>query len=166
MSNSVTSLHQARRLQSHILYRCDLQHSNSVNIHLGVLIEFIGADWNVLGMAVRTDLSEAEIAAVAPAWRTRLACPFKYFEPEIERAWRDAESGKCIELLASEYSASLLIEPPLLNEHCLLRQPPDVETEQAIRIEVLELLDTEGRRFLNSAPALKIETSPVKSRAA
>jgi hypothetical protein len=154
--NSVATMHAARCTQSHIIYRCDLQRSASANIHLGILIELAGSDWHSLGVAMRTELSSPEIAALAPAWRDRLSCPFKYFEVEFERAWHQAPCGYCIDLLASEYGASLLVEPPSHLQHQRVVQAGDCETEEAVRLHVFRMLDAEAKRFLNQSKSTAV----------
>jgi hypothetical protein len=146
-------------LGSHVLYRCDLQHSSSVTIHLGVLAELVTDDWHLFGIAARVSLEPSELAALAPAWRDRLIRPFDYLQPEFERAWEQAKPGECIDFLAADYSGSLLIQPPAV------LSPPAAAPTAPERIDlrggIVTSIDKEAARYLNRPPAMTVN-GPVR----
>jgi len=165
IKNSVTTFHAARCLQSHIIYRCDLQRATSANIHLGVLIELVGGNWHSLGVALRRALDKSEIDAIASTWRERLSAPFNYFQAEFETAWNEAEPGACIDWLASKYGASLLVEPALQVDHQrIVPADGDMDLEQVVRAHVFSMLDVEAKQFLDLSkpPAVVVESERAK----
>lgn len=165
MKPSVTKFDPARCLRSHILYRCDLQRSDSVNIHLGVLIELVGPDWHSLGVAVRTGLAPSESDALALAWRDRLSDPFKFFEPYFENAWKRAPTGECIDWLAAEFGSSLLVEPASELPRQRVIHQDGCATEEYVRTHVFSMLDSEAKLFLKRPPAVLIESEPAAAAA-
>ncbi len=141
-----------RLLGSHILYRCDLRQAPSVTIHLGVLAELVTEKWHLLGLAARVSLDKSEVEVLASTWRERLARPFDYFFPAVERAWNTAKAGECIDLLVAEFGGSLFVQPPSILELPVLPQQTSEAAgtgKEELRGEVFRSIDKEANIFLS-----------------
>jgi hypothetical protein len=112
--NSITQMVRPSLRVARVVYCTDLTRSGSRVIPLGIFGEIrLSHGYMGLGLKARSALSAAEMALIAPIFKTALANPFSYLAAEFDLAWAHADSrNSALDFLTMKHTAALSVLAP------------------------------------------------------
>jgi hypothetical protein len=110
--DNIIQLPTGRLRIARVVYFTDLLHSDTRELHVGIIAEVSLPEVWGIGTALRQGFSEAELSLMGPTAREILTDPTEYLWPIVRNAFTASPPGQTLDHLLARYASSISILAP------------------------------------------------------